>query len=212
MLDTTGSGWKVPAVPPAPLSQPPTSTTAIGCASSAGTRPRGRGALGKADGRGASLLGIPAALLDDIVSKTVQLGAGSALSLTCRALSMANLLIDREVEAQPEPSQAQKNKKASGWFTRVRVLPDGQEAFEEIAAKGAVIPNVADRNMFLQLCRGLPPPGRQSRPSEAVEDVLAFHPGLHARLNAAPRYEHDHNTVDDVGTKLETNFANSLTE
>ncbi|KAL6751264.1 rab-GTPase-TBC domain-containing protein [Haematococcus lacustris] len=57
MLDTAGSGWKVPAVPPAPLSQPPTSTTAIGCASSAGTRTRGRGVLGKADGRGGEARG-----------------------------------------------------------------------------------------------------------------------------------------------------------
>ncbi|KAJ9515345.1 hypothetical protein QJQ45_006603 [Haematococcus lacustris] len=98
-----------------------------------------------------------------------------------------------------------------GWFTRVRVLPDRQEVFEEIPAELAVIPNLANRNMYLQLVRGLPPPGRQSQPSEAVEDVLAFYPGLHARLNAVPRYEHDSNTVDDVGTKLETNFANSLT-
>ncbi|KAL6750399.1 hypothetical protein V8C86DRAFT_3143786 [Haematococcus lacustris] len=99
-----------------------------------------------------------------------------------------------------------------GWFTRVRVLPDGQEVFEEIPAELAVIPNLANRNMYLQLVRGLPPPGRRaSQPSEAVEDVLAFYPGLHARLNAVPRYEHDSNTVDDVGTKLETNFANSLT-
>ncbi|KAJ9512315.1 hypothetical protein QJQ45_012906 [Haematococcus lacustris] len=68
-----------------------------------------------------------------------------------------------------------------GWFTRVRVLPDGQEVFEEIPAEDAVIPDLADRNMCLQLCR------------------------------AVPRYEHDSNTVDDVGTKLETNFANNLT-
>ncbi|KAJ9528949.1 hypothetical protein QJQ45_000512 [Haematococcus lacustris] len=40
-----------------------------------------------------------------------------------------------------------------GWFTRARVLPDGQEVFEEIPAEDAVIPNVADRNMYLQLCR-----------------------------------------------------------
>ncbi|KAJ9516207.1 hypothetical protein QJQ45_024643, partial [Haematococcus lacustris] len=97
-----------------------------------------------------------------------------------------------------------------GWFTRVRVLPDGQEVFEEIPAELAVIPNLADRNMYLQLIRGLPPPGRRSQPSEAVEDVLAFYSGLHDRLKAVPRYEHDSNTVDDVGTKLETSFANSL--
>ncbi|KAL6745100.1 hypothetical protein V8C86DRAFT_2990521, partial [Haematococcus lacustris] len=100
-----------------------------------------------------------------------------------------------------------------GWFTRLRVLPDGQVVFEEIPAEDAFIPNLADRNMYLQLIRGLPPPRRRSsQPSAAVEDVLALYPGLHARLNAVPRYEHDCNTVDDVGTKLETNFANSLTE
>ncbi|KAL6760797.1 hypothetical protein V8C86DRAFT_3089550 [Haematococcus lacustris] len=61
-----------------------------------------------------------------------------------------------------------------GWFTRVRVLPDGQDVFEEFPAEDAVIPDLADRNMCLQLCRGLPPPGRQSRPSAAVEAVLAL--------------------------------------
>ncbi|KAJ9517735.1 hypothetical protein QJQ45_004039 [Haematococcus lacustris] len=71
-----------------------------------------------------------------------------------------------------------------GWFTRVRVLPDGQEVFEEIPAELAVIPNLADRNMYLQLIRGLPPPSRRSQPSAAVEDVLAFYPGLDDRLKA----------------------------
>ncbi|KAJ9521092.1 hypothetical protein QJQ45_022808 [Haematococcus lacustris] len=158
----------------------------------------------------------------------------------------AAVCIDREVEAQPEPSQAQKNKKASGearsdrhdrntWHAKKAkrhtvmrgVCAAGLEAgvivasevvelrlevFEEIPAEDAVIPNLAERNLYLQLCRGQPPPGRRSsRPSEAVvEDVLAFYPGLHDRLKAVPGYEHDSNTVDDVGTKLETNFANSL--
>ncbi|KAJ9526699.1 hypothetical protein QJQ45_017548 [Haematococcus lacustris] len=118
------------------------------------------------------------------------------------------------------------------WFTRLRGLPDGQEVFEDIPAEDAFIPNLADRNMYrslhiakpshicgangggdhLQLIRGLPPRKRSSQPSAAVEDVLALYPGLHARLKAVPRYEHDTNTVDDVGKKLETNFANSLTE
>ncbi|KAL6764676.1 hypothetical protein V8C86DRAFT_2431083 [Haematococcus lacustris] len=53
---------------------------------------------------------------------------------------------------------------------------------------------------------------RKSRPSAAVEAVLAAYPGLHARLNAVSRLLYDSNTVDDVGTKLETSFANSLTE
>ncbi|KAJ9515232.1 hypothetical protein QJQ45_002361 [Haematococcus lacustris] len=157
---------------------------------------------------------------------------------------------DRELEAQPEPSQAQKNKKASGEARRDRhdkntwhakkakrhtvmrgVCAAGLEAGAVVAsevveaagrhatrglggglqhesaarelatgprAELAVIPNLADRNMCLQLCRGLPPPGRRSsQPSAAVEDVLALYPGLHARLKAVPRYEHDSNTVDD---------------
>ncbi|KAL6749358.1 hypothetical protein V8C86DRAFT_2850415 [Haematococcus lacustris] len=53
-----------------------------------------------------------------------------------------------------------------GWFTRVRVLPDGQVVFEEIPAELAVIPNLADRNMYLQLIRGLPPPSQQALPAQ----------------------------------------------
>ncbi|KAJ9518509.1 hypothetical protein QJQ45_018570 [Haematococcus lacustris] len=181
-----------------------------------------------------------------------------------RNRNASDIVVDRELEAQPEPSQAQKNKKVSGEARRDRhdkntwhaknakrqtvmrgVCAAGLEAgavvasevvearlvtqleawveacsmrallgslllglaevFEEIPAELAVIPNLADRNMYLQLCRGLPPPGRRSsRPSAAVEDV--------GRLKAVPRYEYDINTVDDVGIKLETNFANSLTE
>ncbi|GFH24894.1 hypothetical protein HaLaN_22768 [Haematococcus lacustris] len=39
-----------------------------------------------------TLLAVPAALLDNIAFRAVQLGAGDALSLTCRAFSKANLL------------------------------------------------------------------------------------------------------------------------
>ncbi|KAJ9519155.1 hypothetical protein QJQ45_007719 [Haematococcus lacustris] len=194
--------------------------------------------------------------------------------------------VDRELEAQPQPSQAQQNKQASGearwdrhnsnswhskkcklhtlmtgvsaaglergavvasevvearlvtqieawvkacsmrallasllfghmvrsFFTRVTVLPGGQEAFEDIPALDAVIPNLADRNLFLQLGRGIPPVSERSKPSEAVVDVLTAYPDLHASLDAVPRYPHDRGAVDDVGRKLETNFANSLTE
>ncbi|KAJ9519690.1 hypothetical protein QJQ45_013319 [Haematococcus lacustris] len=81
-----------------------------------------------------------------------------------------------------------------------------------IPAEVAIIPNLADRNLFLHLCRGLPPPGERARPSEAVEEVLAAYPALHARLRDVPRFSHDINTVDAVGNKLETSFANSLTE
>ncbi|KAL6745979.1 hypothetical protein V8C86DRAFT_3035098 [Haematococcus lacustris] len=99
-----------------------------------------------------------------------------------------------------------------GCFTRVTALADGQELLEEIAAEDADIPNLAERNLYLQLGRGLPPPGMQSRPSVAVVAVLAAHPGLRDELTAVPRYPLDTNTVDDVGQKLETSFANSLTE
>ncbi|KAJ9523908.1 hypothetical protein QJQ45_022338 [Haematococcus lacustris] len=82
----------------------------------------------------------------------------------------------------------------------------------DIAAEVAIIPNLADRNLFWHLCRGLPPPGENTRHSEAVEEVLAAYPALHARLRNVPRFSNDIHTVDAVGTKLETSFANSLTE
>ncbi|KAL6754734.1 hypothetical protein V8C86DRAFT_3138475 [Haematococcus lacustris] len=97
-------------------------------------------------------------------------------------------------------------------FTRVTVLAYDQELLEEIPAADADIPDFAERNLFLQLGRGLPPPGINSRPSAAVEDVLTAYPDLHAELDAIPRYTHDINAVDDVGQKLEISFANSLTE
>ncbi|KAL6758091.1 hypothetical protein V8C86DRAFT_3134852 [Haematococcus lacustris] len=69
-------------------------------------------------------------------------------------------------------------------FTRVTALADGQELLEEIPAEVADIPDFAERNLYLQLGR--------------------------ARRNTS--LSHDSNTVDDVGQKLETSFANSLTE
>ncbi|KAL6753190.1 hypothetical protein V8C86DRAFT_3028933 [Haematococcus lacustris] len=97
-------------------------------------------------------------------------------------------------------------------FTRVTVVADGQVLLEEIPAEDADIPDFAERNLFLQLGRGLPPPGLHSQPCAPVEDVLIAYPDLHAELDEIPRYPHDCNTVDDVGQKLETSFANSLTE
>ncbi|KAJ9533161.1 hypothetical protein QJQ45_018252, partial [Haematococcus lacustris] len=97
-------------------------------------------------------------------------------------------------------------------FTRVTVLANGQELLEEIPAEDADNPDFAERNLYLQLGRGVPPPGENSRPSAAVEAVLTAYPDLHADLNAIPRYPQDINTVDDVGQKLETSFANSLIE
>ncbi|KAJ9523814.1 hypothetical protein QJQ45_020000 [Haematococcus lacustris] len=75
-----------------------------------------------------------------------------------------------------------------GFLRRVTMLPDGQETFEDIPAEDANIPNLAERNLFLQLGRGLPPPCRQSRPSAAVGTMLATYPDLHRRLNEVPRW------------------------
>ncbi|KAJ9532832.1 hypothetical protein QJQ45_010953 [Haematococcus lacustris] len=41
---------------------------------------------------GTSLLDLPAALMEDVARRAIQLGAGGALSLTCRSLSKTNLL------------------------------------------------------------------------------------------------------------------------
>ncbi|KAJ9523460.1 hypothetical protein QJQ45_007153 [Haematococcus lacustris] len=184
----------------------------------------------------------------------------------------SNCEVDRELEAQPEPKQAQQAKQASGgarwdrhksnsWHSKkcklhflmnplavveagpvlapneveARRVPLikaqveactlrallGSEWFglmvrrcfpADIPAEVAIIPNLADRNLFLHLCRGLPPPGEHTRPSEAVEEVFDAYPALHARLKYVPRFPNDPNTVDAVGKKLETSFANSLTE
>ncbi|GFH15074.1 hypothetical protein HaLaN_11236 [Haematococcus lacustris] len=69
-------------------------------------------------------------------------------------------------------------------FTRVTELADGQELLEEIPAEVADIPDFAERNLFLQLGRGVPPPGLHTRPSAAVVAVLAAYPAPF-RLNMA---------------------------
>ncbi|GFH28871.1 uncharacterized protein HaLaN_27433 [Haematococcus lacustris] len=97
-------------------------------------------------------------------------------------------------------------------FTRVTVIAYGQELLEEIPAEVADIPDFAESNLYLHLCRGVPPPGVNSQPSAAVEAVLVAYPDLNAELDAIPRYPQDTNTVDDVSHKLETSFANSLVE
>ncbi|KAJ9515853.1 hypothetical protein QJQ45_008736 [Haematococcus lacustris] len=75
----------------------------------------------------------------------------------------------------------------------------------------AAIPDLSCRNLFLQLCRGLPGDGANTQPSAAVAAVMAAHPALRARLKAIPRYLSDSNMVDHVGKQLETAFSNMLT-
>ncbi|KAJ9531879.1 hypothetical protein QJQ45_022015 [Haematococcus lacustris] len=75
----------------------------------------------------------------------------------------------------------------------------------------AAIPDLKYRNLYLQLCRGLPGDGENTRPSAAVATVLAAHPDLRARVEAVPRYHSDSNMVDTVGKQLETAFSNMFT-
>ncbi|KAJ9506800.1 hypothetical protein QJQ45_009502 [Haematococcus lacustris] len=81
----------------------------------------------------------------------------------------------------------------------------------DIPVSAADIPDLSCRNLFLQLCRGLPGDGEGTQPSAAVAAVLAAHPDLCARLEAIPRHLSDSNMVDNVGQQLQTAFSNMLT-
>ncbi|KAJ9519952.1 hypothetical protein QJQ45_014687 [Haematococcus lacustris] len=72
----------------------------------------------------------------------------------------------------------------------------------DIPVSAADIPNLSCRNLYLQLCRGLPGDGEGTQPSAAVAAVLAAHPDLCARLEAIPRHLSDMNMVDHVGKQL----------
>ncbi|GFH21943.1 hypothetical protein HaLaN_19332, partial [Haematococcus lacustris] len=65
----------------------------------------------------------------------------------------------------------------AGWMpTNAEVLLSKaleEKAFDDVTAEDAVIPNLADRNLYLQLCRGMPPPGENSRPSAATYAIRA---------------------------------------
>ncbi|KAJ9515362.1 hypothetical protein QJQ45_016361 [Haematococcus lacustris] len=87
----------------------------------------------------------------------------------------------------------------------------GQPVYTKIPVTQAAIPDLSCRNLFLQLCRGLPGNGANTLPSAAVAAVLTAHPHLRARLATIPRYHSDTNMVDHVGKQLETAFSNMLT-
>ncbi|KAJ9524246.1 hypothetical protein QJQ45_008435 [Haematococcus lacustris] len=86
-----------------------------------------------------------------------------------------------------------------------------QPVYTDIPVPQAAIPDLSCRNLFLQLCRGLPGAGANRRPSAAVAAVLAAHPDLRDRLAAIPRHPSDGNMVDHIGKQLETAFSNMLT-
>ncbi|KAJ9519970.1 hypothetical protein QJQ45_014702 [Haematococcus lacustris] len=86
-----------------------------------------------------------------------------------------------------------------------------QPVYTDIPVSQAAIPDLSCRNLFLQLVRGLPGNGANTRPNAAVAAVLAAHPDLRARLAAIPRHPSDANMVDHVGKQLETAFSNMLT-
>ncbi|GFH10142.1 uncharacterized protein HaLaN_05403 [Haematococcus lacustris] len=73
-------------------------------------------------------------------------------------------------------------------FTRVTVLADGQELLEELPAVDAPIPDFTERNLFLKLGRGLPPPGIHSAPCAAVENVLIVESVWQRSLSAGQYY------------------------
>ncbi|KAJ9508904.1 hypothetical protein QJQ45_028214, partial [Haematococcus lacustris] len=89
----------------------------------------------------------------------------------------------------------------------------GQPVYTNIPVSAAAIPDLSCRNLCLQLCRGLPGAGANTRPSAAAAAVLAAHPDLLARLEARtrPSYHSDTNMVDHVGKQRETVFSNMLT-
>ncbi|KAJ9521501.1 hypothetical protein QJQ45_008794 [Haematococcus lacustris] len=86
-----------------------------------------------------------------------------------------------------------------------------QPVYTDIPVSQAAIPDLSCRNLYLQLCRGPPGNGANTRPNAAVAAVLAEHPDLRARLAAIPRHLSDTNMVDHVGKQLETAFSNILT-
>ncbi|KAJ9528296.1 hypothetical protein QJQ45_014269 [Haematococcus lacustris] len=86
-----------------------------------------------------------------------------------------------------------------------------QPVYTDIPVSQAAIPDLSCRNLYLQLCRGLPGNGANTQPNAAVAAVLAAHPDLRARLAAIPRHLSDTNMVDHVGKQLETAFSNILT-
>ncbi|KAJ9513741.1 hypothetical protein QJQ45_015505, partial [Haematococcus lacustris] len=110
---------------------------------------------------------------------------------------------DRDEALQPDLTEAQRNRKPLG-------LHD-QPVYTDIPVSQAAIPDLSCRNLYLQLVRGLPGNGANTRPNAAVAAVLAAHPDLRARLAAIPRYHSDINMVDHVGKQLETAFSNMLT-
>ncbi|KAJ9519284.1 hypothetical protein QJQ45_017942 [Haematococcus lacustris] len=85
----------------------------------------------------------------------------------------------------------------------------GDLFINHVAVSKANLLDLSCSNLYLQLCRGLPGDGENTRPSAAVAVVLAAHPYLRARLKAVPRY--GSNMVDTVGKQLETVFTDMLT-
>ncbi|KAJ9517310.1 hypothetical protein QJQ45_016678, partial [Haematococcus lacustris] len=127
-----------------------------------------------------------------------------------------NDILFRDEAVQPDLTDAQRKRKA---FGEARAACDRNNTYHGRKCKlahltghlRAAIPDLSCRDLCLQLCRGLPGAGANTRPSAAVAAVLAAHPDLRARLEAVPRYRSDSNMVDHVGTQLETSFGNMLT-
>ncbi|KAJ9517982.1 hypothetical protein QJQ45_004347 [Haematococcus lacustris] len=148
-------------------------------------------------------------------------------------------ILDRDEALQPDLIEAERNRKADAVQPRVEACSEravlasllfgllvrglstiyvadplglhDQPVYTDIPVSRVAIPDLSCRNLFLQLCRGLPGNGANTRPNAAVAVVLAAHPDLRARLAAIPRHPSDTNMVDHVGKQLETAFSNMLT-
>ncbi|KAJ9513162.1 hypothetical protein QJQ45_029347 [Haematococcus lacustris] len=150
-------------------------------------------------------------------------------------------IVDRDEAGQPDLTEAQRKRKASGEARAARsrdntfharkaklahLTDHSRKRFaDQLDAQGlpltytdtdipvsaADIPDLSCRNLYLQLCRGLPGEGERTQPSAAVAAVLAAHLDLSARLEAIPRNLSDTNMVNHVGQQLQTTFGNILT-
>ncbi|KAJ9520255.1 hypothetical protein QJQ45_030284, partial [Haematococcus lacustris] len=121
---------------------------------------------------------------------------------------------DRDEALQPDLTEAQRNKKdkiahlidhlpQELWDA---FLDDAVQPRVEAISERAVLASLLF-GLLLQLVRGLPGNGANTRPNAAV----AAHPDLRARLATIPRHSSDANMVDHVGKQLETAFSNMLT-
>ncbi|KAJ9510249.1 hypothetical protein QJQ45_015732 [Haematococcus lacustris] len=131
-------------------------------------------------------------------------------SLSANLSSTLRVYLDKTFTLKTFPYKEAIDYWMAGASARGRYLGH-RHWYTDIPVSQAAIPDLSCRNLFLQLVRGLPGNGANTRPSAAVAAVLGAHPDLRDRLAAIPRHPSDGNMVDHVGKHLETAFSNMLT-